>query len=297
MTPKLASLAILLTLIAGEGLAWAAPTAADPAGTSIAPTIDVPAAPFWAAHPDVPRTGGQASRLELGYTDPNNAMSAWYWLAYRPSGVRLRVFEHSSPGFTTDPRAEIVNSESLAWRLAIETTRPLGATPGSDQLPRWALVRTGISDGPSAGLMFTLAYIDALTAGPLVGNLRVAGTGAIGADGVVMPVSAIEIKVAAALLTRPDVIFTPAVPSSAKNAMVIESHHTRLLSTGYTVGQWLNVAGFEESGRAAAEHPGTVAIVVVHDFRQALAWLCGRTGTATTCAAARTSTTIPIGAE
>ena len=298
MASKLVSLAIFFVLLGGESLVGSTPTAfADPATVNVAPTVDVPAAPFWSAHHDVAHSGGQATRVELDHTDPTNAMSAWYWLAYLPGGARLRVFEHSAASTTTDPRAEIVNSENLAWRLANETTKPLSAGAGSEELPRWAQVRTGIATGPSAGLMFTLAYIDALTPGTFVGGLRVAGTGAIGPDGVVMPVSGVEIKIAAALLTRPDVIFTPVAPTSVDNVTIIESQHTRLVATGDTVGQWLNVTGYEQAGRAAARHSRTVAIVVVHDFRQALAWLCGRTGNATTCAAARTSATLPIGTQ
>ena len=76
---------------------------------------------------------------------------------------------------------------------------------------------------------------------------------------------------------------------------IVESQHTRIPTVGTTVGEWLNVSGFEQAGRAAANHAGTVSIVVVHDLRQALAWLCGRTRNPRTCAVARRSATIPIG--
>jgi hypothetical protein len=143
--------------------------------------------------------------------------------------------------------------------------------------------------------MFTLAYLDLLTPDALVGDLRVAGTGGIGKDGVVLPVSNVEVKVAAALLAEPDVIFTPRPSKFIENTTVIESEDTRIPADGYSVGEWLNVRGYEQAGRDAANHPGTTAFVVVHDFRQALAFLCGRTGNETTCAAASRSITIPIG--
>ena len=143
--------------------------------------------------------------------------------------------------------------------------------------------------------MLTLAYIDMLTPGPLVGDLRVAGSGGIGPDGVVSPAFGLEVKVAAAMLTNPDVVFTTSAPSSIDNVTIVESKHTRLLEAGYTVGEWLNVSGYEEAGRSAAGRSGTTAFVVVHDVRQALAWLCGRTNSTATCAAADSAAGIPIG--
>ena len=96
--------------------------------------------------------------------------------------------------------------------------------------------------------MFTLAYLDALTPGALVGSLRVAGTGLIGRDGFVGPVSEIDVKVAAAMLTRPDAIFVPKPPESIAHVTIVESQHTRYPRHPYTIGQWLNVAGYEQAG-------------------------------------------------
>ncbi len=109
--------------------------------------------------------------------------------------------------------------------------------------------------------------------------------------------SNVEVKVAAAVLARPDVVFTPSPSELVENTTIIKSQHTRIPDLGSTVGEWLNVSGYEQAGRDAANHPGTIAFVVVHDVRQALAWLCGRTGDATTCAVARSSASIPIGTQ
>ena len=295
MTSKLISFATLLVLLAGGGLARSTSAAsADSAAVGVVAAIDVPAAQFWATQQDVVRSGGKATRIELDDIGIDTAMSPWYWLAYLDGGTRLQVFEHSAAA-TTDPQTDIGQSENMAWRLANEAIGPISGPPASDQLPHWARVRTSNATGPSAGLMFTLAYIDALTPGTLVGNLRVAGTGAIGADGVVIPVAQVDIKVAAALLTQPDVIFTPTAPTTTKHVTVVESQHTRSPDVGYTIGQWLNVSGYEQAGRDAASDPRAIAIVVVHDLRQVLAWLCGRTDNTTTCAAAHLMATIPIG--
>jgi hypothetical protein len=144
-------------------------------------------------------------------------------------------------------------------------------------------------------LMFTLAYIDVLTPGALVGTLRVAGSGGIGPDGVVFPVSNLEVKVAAAMLAGPDVIFTTRPPKQVEHVTIVAAQPSRHPTGEYTIGEWLNLIGFEQAGRLAASHPETAVVVVVHDVRQALAWLCGRTGSAIACAIAGRSALVPIG--
>ncbi len=295
MTPTFASFAIVFSLLATDGLGAEVPTGpADSSSFGVAPAIDVPAPSRFSGTEDEGRSGGQAARLELDDAALNEVMSDWYWLTYIDGGSRLRVFEHYAAA-TTDPGSELVDSENVAWRLATKAVGSQSDLTTSDKLPQWAHFRTGDDTGPSAGLMFTLAYIDALTSGALVGDLRVAGTGAIGPDGVVIPVKMIEVKVAAALLARPNVVFTPEAPDGTENVTIVDSEHTRIPDADSTVAGWLNVSGYEQAGRAAAAHPGTTAFVVVHDIRQALAFLCGRTDNATTCAVARTAASIPIG--
>ena len=98
------------------------------------------------------------------------------------------------------------------------------------------------------------------------------------------------------MLTRPDVVFTPRPSKLIEHSTIVESELTPTPTDGDTVGEWLNVIGYEQAGRHAASEDGTVAFVVVHDFRQALAWLCGRTGSATTCAVAHSSASTSIAA-
>ncbi|MEP7112165.1 MAG: hypothetical protein ABI862_02775 [Ilumatobacteraceae bacterium] len=292
MTSMLVSFATLFTLLAGDGLAGNLPAADADTSPSIVPTIaaaiDVPTSQPWGAD-GVDHRGGRAARIEL-----DDESSTWYRLAYIDGGNRLQVFEdYAATTGGTDSDMEL--SKEIAWRLANAVTPTTQRSLASDQLPEWARVPTGNDTGLSAGLMLTLAYIDLLTAGPLVGDLRVAGSGGIGPDGVVTPAFGLEVKVDAAMLTNPDVVFTTSAPSSIDDVTIVESKHTRLLEAGYTVGEWLNVNGYQQAGRSAAEHSGTTAIVVVHDVRQALAWLCGRTNSTTACAAADRAAGIPIG--
>ncbi|CAM2815716.1 PDZ domain-containing protein [Mycobacterium intermedium] len=64
--------------------------------------------------------------------------------------------------------------------------------------------------GPSAGLMFSLALVDKLTPGELVGNTFVAGTGTISLDGKVGPIGGITHKMAAARAAGATVFLVPA---------------------------------------------------------------------------------------
>ena len=283
----------VLALLIADGLAGdVASASADPAVVGIIPAIDVPAPRFSSAAAPI-HSGGQASRIELNDADVTATLSAWYRLAYVGGGTRLRVFEHY-PHAIADPDPDLVRSAHVAWRLANRIAGQDGKPQASNQPPRWAQFRTGTDTGGSGGLIFTLAYIDALTPGALVGTLRVAGSGGIGPDGAVFPVSNLEIKVAAAMLAEPDVVFTTRPPKQVEPVTIVATQPSRHPAGGYTIGEWLNLIGFEQAGRLAASHPGT-AVVVVHDVRQALAWLCGRTGSAIACATAGRSALLPIG--
>jgi hypothetical protein len=296
MASRFVSVAILFTLLVGDGLAGNVPAeAASTAGTHVRPVVDVPSPGFWDSESGVGR-GGQAARIELDDAELYDGMSTWYRLAYLDGGTRLQVFEHS-PIATVGPESDIMRIENIAWRLANDVVEPENRSTASDHLPLWAHVRTGNTDGPSAGLMMTLAYTDLLTPGALVGDLRVAGTGGIGLDGIAFPVKGIDVKVATAMLTRPDVIFLTRPPTSVENVTIVESQKERIPADGYSVGEWLNVAGYEQAGRDAAGHPGTAPVVVVHDLRQALAWLCGHTDGVSICAVAHRSEGIPIGTQ
>jgi hypothetical protein len=290
MTPTFASFAIALSLLAGDGLGGDISTVTD--AVRISPTVDVAAGPAFTGIEAGVRSGGQVTRIELDNAELNAGLSAWYRLAYLNGGTRLQLFEHYA-ATTRRTDSDIVDSQIAAWTFANEVV----GSGLSDEFLRWAWIHTGNDTGSSAGLIFTLAYIDLLTSGKLVGNLRVAGTGTIGADGVVIPVTGVEVKVAAALLSEPDVVFTPNPSELIEHTTIVESQHTRIPTEGHTVSEWLNLIGYEQAGRDAANHPGTVAYVVVHDIRQALAFLCGRTNSELTCTIAHHSASLPIGTQ
>ncbi|WP_346049289.1 S16 family serine protease [Actinomadura chokoriensis] len=104
--------------------------------------------------------------------------------------------------------------------------------------------------GPSAGLLLTLARVDDLTSGDLTGGRRVAGTGAIALDGGVTSVGWIIEKVRSAAAAGVEVFFVPA-PQAA------------------------------DAARAARGTP--LRVVPVGSVSEAIGWLCGNGGHAPIC--------------
>jgi len=71
-------------------------------------------------------------------------------------------------------------------------------------------IQQGDIGGPSAGQVFALAIIDKLTPGPLVGDLAVAGTGTITADGYIGPIGGITQKLYGAERAGAHIFLAPA---------------------------------------------------------------------------------------
>ncbi len=83
-------------------------------------------------------------------------------------------------------------------------------------------IDSGSVGGPSAGLAFTLAILDQLTAGELTGGERVAVTGQIFPDGTVGPVGGVRQKTAAVEAMGIDVFIVPAQTGAEELAAAIE---------------------------------------------------------------------------
>lgn len=95
----------------------------------------------------------------------------------RPAGSANRVeVEVATMAAPDDPARAIVGITVLEDRI-IDYDFPIDVT-----------IDSGTVGGPSAGLAFTLAVIDVLTAGELTGGHRVAVTGTMALDGTVGPV-------------------------------------------------------------------------------------------------------------
>jgi hypothetical protein len=256
-----------------------------------APVIDVPAPLFWDAQAHQ-RIGGNADRFELGDPSDATAMSTWYHLSYVVGGDRIQVHDHSALS-TLGTESDIAKSENTAWHVAGTLLGGRGGIARPDEIPAWARPHTGGSDGSSAGIVFALADIDLLTPGRLAGDLRVAGTGTVGSDGVVTAVRGVDAKLAAARLARADVMFAADFPVGMPSVTRVIAH-VGSDDPGRSIGDWLNAAGYESAGRRAAVHGGHLALVQIDDVRQALAWLCGRTESHIACAVAHAASSASV---
>jgi len=266
-------------------------TMSMPTAAHAAPVIDSPAPLFWDAEAHQ-RIGGNADRFEVGDGGDVAERSAWYLLSYVVGGDRIQVHDHGATS-TTGVASDIAKSENTAWHVAAAVLGGRGGIARPGEIPAWARPRTGASDGTSAGIVFALADVDLLTPGRLAGDLRVAGTGAMGSDGVVTGVRGVDAKLAAARLAHVDVMFAPDFPAGTLSVTRVIAH-VGSNDPERSIGDWLNAAGYESAGRRAAVVGGRIALVQIDDVRQALAWLCGRTGGRVVCAVAHAASSASV---
>jgi hypothetical protein len=163
------------------------------------------------------------------------------------------------------PSDSVENPAANLGPAALAAGRHSAVRPG--HMPDWARPRTGVADGSSGGLIYTLADVDLITPGRLAGGLRVAGTGAIGSDGTVMTVRLIDAKLAVAGLARADVFFAPEIPAGASDGTAVTSQRGSI-QADQTIGQWLGTAGYERAGQVAATRPHGTALVPIIDVRK-----------------------------
>ncbi len=103
-------------------------------------------------------------------------------------------------------------------------------------------IESGDIGGPSAGLMWALGLYDLLTPGDLTGGRMIAGTGALGLDGSVQPISGIADKIVAAARAGAQVFLVP--QGNAKEAQAAGAHGMTLV----TVGSFQDALDFLQRG-------------------------------------------------
>lgn len=122
------------------------------------------------------------------------------------------AMEDNDPGDTVAIEVERA-SESMSFDIELaafdeEPERPfIGIFVRS--LPYWIDVDPGIVGGPSAGLMYSLAIIEVLTAGDLTSGHVISGTGTIDAEGNVGAIGGVRQKVVAAEAAGAEYMLVP----------------------------------------------------------------------------------------
>lgn len=163
----------------------------------------------------------------------SQVLPMWQEYSVLPTGeLKVRV---SSPDDFTDRivRTRAADLEGT-WSPVVVSAQPL-RTP----------LRNTI--GGSAGLVQSLAVLDALEAGDLTGGRRIAATGMIAPDGSVRPIEGAFYKVQAAKDAGMDVVFAP------------------------------------ELNRREAEQVEGVTVVGVRRIEDVIAWLCARGAESVVC--------------
>lgn len=171
----------------------------DNARAAALAALDVPFE-SWVEITDVAADGGSAGKLAKG-----DRITAVDGVTVHNVAELLRQMQKVRPG------SEVTVT---ARRRGVSTEHRIRTRPSADKPPR-ALIGVGIQQefrfpfevdlnisenigGPSAGMMFSLAIYDVLTAGSLTDGKRIAGTGEVDAEGTIGPIGGVQQKIAAA---------------------------------------------------------------------------------------------------
>jgi len=172
--------------------------------------------------------------------------------------VELSVIPYSKDAVDKDPAA----AEKRTLTLMEDPDTPgrpiIGFIPADTRtvsLPFRAEISTAGIGGPSAGLAFTLALLDELTPGNLMGRGRVAATGTMSADETVGAIGALEQKAVAVRESGATLFLVPATQTEAELAAA-----RRAAGSGVRIVPVATLAdalaALRANGGAALDEPG-----------------------------------------
>jgi PDZ domain-containing protein len=215
------------------------------ASVSSGPTPDLTAAVISAqtsGHVADP-TLGSGGRL-LATTIYASQMS-WFsaiWCSVRPSRCAMTPIDTSDRATQLAAKRQMSQSRGDAAAAALTLA---AATSTYKQ----AELNASLGDvgGPSAGLMLTLTFIDAMTAGDLTGGRVVAGTGTIDPDGNVGAIQGLKFKVPGAYRAGARVFFAPEYEVAEARAFAPPDMTVVSVSTAADALRWLCAHGGKSS--------------------------------------------------
>ncbi len=219
--------------------------------------------------------GGIAARLRRA-DGTTVAGHLYLLLATVGSEEHARLFEQTPFTHDRGAHADTIESNRLAAAAAEALT-------GHDV--EHVEFTTAPGGGPSGGLIYLIAYLNLTSDGAFTGDLRVAATGELRAEGYIAPVTAANEKVGAAELAGTDVFFTSAAPSHAAVAEHGGRHTGHRFRSRHGRSPLATERSLDEYETWGATRPDALDIVSVGHVADVAAYLCGA-GSGYACAVA-----------
>ncbi len=225
----------------------------------------------WAPTPDATAdyTGGLAARLHSTGSTPIPG-DVFILMATYGSDNSARLFDRTpyihDKGTAADSHESNVDAAAVVEAITGADVDLLDFT-------------TAPGGGPSAGITYTIAYLNIISDGAFTGDLRVAATGRLGSDGYVQPILAINEKMAAAHLADADVLFTPSTPGAehlADHSARDVGELFRARNTGASLADERELGSYRSWG---ATRPDGLDVVGIRHIADVAAYLCGNGST------------------
>jgi hypothetical protein len=214
-------------------------------------------------------TGGIAARLHTTDSTPSPG-NVFILMATPGSDSPAQLYDHTpythDNGTAADAHGSNIDAAAAAEAITSADIDLLDFT-------------TAPGGGPSAGITYTIAYLNVISNGAFTGNIRIAATGRLATNGYVRPINAINEKTAAANLADADVLFTPSTPD-AQHLNTYSARHVgelfRARNTGTTLADERNLDSYHTWG---ATRPDGLDIVGIRHIADVAAYLCGNGST------------------
>lgn len=254
------------------------PLAAERDAGAVGPEVVVARVDSLVVEPESGRpVGGRLLHLASAAPTPHEHGS--YWMAAVVVGSDTVEVLTQNQSRHPD-RREMAESDRVAH--AVAATLVGEVEPADDPSPpAWTVRNTGRIDGRSAGIVATLLTIDASTPGRLGGDLQVGGSAVVRRDGTTAPAASLAAKLDAVRLVELDVFFIAPRTTLPPGAVVdgvrdAEPHGTAAVAEALALDDAVTLGRLHQ-------HRTSPALVQVDDVLQAVAYLCGRTGSGSAC--------------
>lgn len=218
--------------------------------------------PFWLV--TVAARPARAMDLGPALTDPRKAL--WSRTVLGPGPVE-EIASRQRDALLASQKAAV--EAAARWR-------------GLPSPPQVDFAAPGDVGGPSGGLAFALAALDALSSGSLAGGCRVAATGTVTPAGDVGPVAGIPQKMAAAREAGIAVFFRPSQPGPDERDRPRSPAGAGALPARDAAGSAGRPVCAAPRGQPAAAGD-SMRVVPVASLGEAVRWLCNQGGDDALC--------------